>query len=609
MADTPTQPAAPAVDTSAAGGSSPANGTLSASDFTSSGTGAAAPATGTPVATTENSGTAPTTGSNSNSSGTSGSADGLIKFSAGLDNLVSAQATAGAADIGALGGGGIGSAALSGEILTGGWISDDKLKQVAMEVTCFHSVPVNDGSSYYMAVDSIDATGGLATGRHGQPSSFDKSALEATKQALNGKDFKVGASFGICKAGGADGHGKEYFDKYYPDLGLTTSTIIKLRNANLLNAEVIVPTSATEGKAFRIKLADEGPWHDNAQSGLWILDVMSAFAMLDENGDTFSITAKTVSDLYKSNYKFPFANVKYDYINGVIPGYSPDAELGWNVGSTRTLDLIANKVNGLVGKCRVKFFIDPSHKAKAEEICGKTLPDDLFTCNATYSAGGVGVASGAAIAGVITAGSGAGEFSAAGVTDERLLHYINKPIVFSPTNYPELPRYSIRQVQSGNSHFGSHGSNITSIDVPANYPLHVYSLSGKRVTRLSCHKLIAARLKAALTDIANHYGPDMMSVAPGACIYHGGFVDRQIRGGSSWSSHAFGIAFDFDADNNGMYVHSPKARLSQAIYGPFWKIWYHHGFYSQGIETDLKKTRRGNAADWMHVQFAHYGTP
>lgn len=614
MADTPSQPAAPTVDASTTGTTtpSPVTGTLSASDFTSGAAPAtgAAPTTGTEnqLATTGNTAAPTNTQPSGDSSGSSGGGDGLIRFSSGLDSIVSANATTGAVGGGEFGAGGIGTAALGGEILSGGWISDEKLKQIAMEVTCFHSVPVYDGTDYYMAVDAIDATGGLATGRHGQPSTFDRSALTATKTALNGKDFKVGASFGICRAGGADGHGKEYFDKYYPDLALTTSTIIKLRNANLLNAEVIVPTSETEGKAFRIKLADEGPWHDNKQSGLWILDVMSAFAMLDENGGTFSITAKSVSDLYNSNYKFPFASAKYDYINGVIPGYNPDAEMSWNVTNTKTLNLIANKVNGLVGKCRVKFFIDPSHRAKAEEICGKTLPDDLFTCNATYSGGGAsGTATGAAIAGEITAGSGAGEFSAAGVTDEKLLHYINKQIVYSPQNYEQLPRYSIRQVQSGNTIFGAHGSNITSIDVPANYPLYTYKLGGKRVTRLSCHKLIAARLKAALTDIANHYGPDMVSVVPGACIYHGGFVDRQIRGGSSWSSHAFGIAFDFDADNNGMYVHAPKARLSQAVYGPFWKIWYYHGFYSQGIETDLKKSRSGRAADWMHVQFAHYG--
>ena len=100
-----------------------------------------------------------------------------------------------------------------------------------------------------------------------------------------------------------------------------------------------------------------------------------------------------------------------------------------------------------------------------------------------------------------------------------------------------------------------------------------------------------------------------MSVAPGICIYHGSFNDRPMVGSKKWSSHAYGVAFDFDADNNALKTHAPQARLSQAIYKPFWEIWYHHGFYSQGIETDLKRTRRGTSSDWMHIQAVHYGTP
>lgn len=255
----------------------------------------------------------------------------------------------------------------------------------------------------------------------------------------------------LVAAGGADGHGKEYFDKYYPDLQLKTSTIVALRNAGLLNAEVIVPTSQTEGKAFRIKLVDEGPWHVNKNSGLWILDIMSAFAMLDENQGTFSISAKGIPDLYSSEYKFPFANAKYDYLNGIIPGYSPDAELGWNIQQTKKLDLTGNKVNGLVGKCRVKFFIDPSHKAKAEEICGKTLPDDLFTCNATYSSGGAGTISGSGVSSDIDYGGVGGVKATSLATEEELLHYINKPIVFSPANYPPLGPFSMPSVRNGSA--------------------------------------------------------------------------------------------------------------------------------------------------------------
>lgn len=146
--------------------------------------------------------------SNDTPASSAGNSNELIKFSIGLDGIVSANAInntgLSGGEFGASGGvgfsGGTGSATLSGEILTGGWISDEKLKQVAMEITCFHSVPVKKGNEYYMAADSIDPTGELAIGRFGQPSTFDKNTLEATKNKLGGKEFKVGASFGSCRS-------------------------------------------------------------------------------------------------------------------------------------------------------------------------------------------------------------------------------------------------------------------------------------------------------------------------------------------------------------------------------------------------------------------------
>lgn len=521
-----------------------------------------------------------------------------IKFSIGLDSIASASSTAGGAAGGV--GGVTGSATLSGEQLAGGWISDATQKQIAMHVTVFHSFPVVDSAGKYrLAVDSIDATGALAAGVIGQPGRWDKGLLTTVSNNVSGGNFKVGASFAIKN------HGVEYFSHYYPNINWTYNMLVKLRNNFLLNAEVLVPTGGNQAKAYKVKLVDEGPWHDQKGTGLWILDMMSSYAMLDENQGTFVATAKDVPDLKNSEYKFPYASASYDIINGEIPGYSPAEEIKWideQKTAAEPLNIIANKINGLQGTCRVKFFIDPSHKAQAESIVGSPLPDELFTCNATYSQGGAGAAT-------IDSGSGIGAFSTAGASQEMLDKYINKPIQFSPQNYPPLQKISLKELQSDSSIFGRHGSKMVSVPVPANYPLHTYSLNGKRTTSISCHPLIAERLKCVLNDIINHYGADIMAVAPGACIYHGSYNDRKITGGNSWSSHAYGVALDFDADNNALKTHAPQARLSQAIYKPFWEIWYHHGFYSQGIETDLKRTRRGSASDWMHIQAVHYGTP
>lgn len=82
-------------------------------------------------------------------------------------------------------------------------------------------------------------------------------------------------------------------------------------------------------------------------------------------------------------------------------------------------------------------------------------------------------------------------------------------------------------------------------------------------------------------------------------------ANRNRRGGTSKSMHAWAIALDFDAGGSAQTFHAPKAVLSQPIYAPFWKIWYHHGFFSQGMEVDVYK-RASADPDWMHVQFAYY---
>lgn len=595
--DTPTTPPEPA---------KPAEPTKPATPSESSTPAAPAPApTDNPATPAQDPGSAglmttgtqpstPTSPTTNNESGETG--DSKIKFSIGLEGVSSSAA------LGSGGGGGFGTTGtgtLSGDQLAGGWISDTTQKQIAMHVTIFHSFPAKgpDGK-YHMVVDSIDATGGLAAGQVGQPARWDKGLLSTTSSNCNNGNFKVGASFAIKN------HGVDYFSHYYPGIEWTYNKLVKLRNNFLLNAEILVPTGGNQAKAFKVKIVDEGPHHDQKGTGLWILDVMSAYAMLDENQGTFVASTASIPDLKNSEYKFPFANVSYDVIKGEIAGYSPAAEIEWidkQETSAEQVNIIGNKINGLMGTCRIKFFIDPSHKADAESIMGCTLPDELFTCNATYTTGGFGNAT-------IDTGSGIGAFSTAGASQEMLDKYINKPIQFSPQNYPPLQKISLGELQGDGSIFGRHGGKMVTVPVPDNYPLHYGSLSGKRITKISCHPLIAERVKCVLNDIINHYGADIMAVAPGICIYDGSFNDRPMVGSSKWSSHAYGVAFDFDQHNNALKTHAPQARLSQAIYKPFWEIWYYHGFYSQGIETDIKKTRRGTSSDWMHIQAVHYGT-
>lgn len=175
--------------------------------------------------------------------------------------------------------------------------------------------------------------------------------------------------------------------------------------------------------------------------------------------------------------------------------------------------------------------------------------------------------------------------------DELVIFYANKPVTFSEVTYAaELVKQAT--VRSGKSRFGKAGdeSNLVSVIVPPNYPL---KYEGKKVKTIRIHKLVADRLSAALNDIINHYGDDIETVAPGACVYDGSYNFRKTTGASSYSIHSWGIALDFDAAKNTMKMSAPQARLSQDVYKPFIDILEHHGFMSLG--------QRGNY-DWQHFQ-------
>ena len=114
------------------------------------------------------------------------------------------------------------------------------------------------------------------------------------------------------------------------------------------------------------------------------------------------------------------------------------------------------------------------------------------------------------------------------------------------------------------------------------------------VTRLRVHELCAPSLVAALVAVEAEYGIEEMR-ALGIDRYAGGFNPRRMRGGSSWSTHAYGCATDFNAAPNGLRTRAPKALFSQPPYVKFLDIMETHGWLNGG---------RLWGADYMHFQQA-----
>ena len=84
---------------------------------------------------------------------------------------------------------------------------------------------------------------------------------------------------------------------------------------------------------------------------------------------------------------------------------------------------------------------------------------------------------------------------------------------------------------------------------------------------------------------------------PDTNIFFGGcYENRAIRGGTRPSTHSWGIALDFDPDNNPLArSESHKATFKGPEYNKWWQFWEDEGWVSLG---------RTLGYDWMHVQAA-----
>ena len=112
--------------------------------------------------------------------------------------------------------------------------------------------------------------------------------------------------------------------------------------------------------------------------------------------------------------------------------------------------------------------------------------------------------------------------------------------------------------------------------------------------RTRCNAKVKDSLERVLQQVLAHYGPDRIRELR-LDLYGGGFAMRDKRGGTTMSTHAWGIAFDFDPDHNKLKWNRDRATLARPEYDAWWHCWEAEGWVSLG------RTRN---YDWMHVQAA-----
>jgi hypothetical protein len=133
-------------------------------------------------------------------------------------------------------------------------------------------------------------------------------------------------------------------------------------------------------------------------------------------------------------------------------------------------------------------------------------------------------------------------------------------------------------------------------DLP--YPMRLYDRGAPVVKhRMQCHELVAEWAEAALRLVLNAYGQKRI-VELGLDVFSGSYVPRFVRGSKhgTWSKHAFGIAFDFLAKENGLRTPFAKATFSRPEYKDWLDCWRCSGFANLGQVE-------GFGRDAMHFEF------
>lgn len=117
---------------------------------------------------------------------------------------------------------------------------------------------------------------------------------------------------------------------------------------------------------------------------------------------------------------------------------------------------------------------------------------------------------------------------------------------------------------------------------------------GQRVKTITLHKKCIKSAEQAYKLVLAEYGFYRIKEL-GLDRFAGSYVPRKMRGGTSWSMHAYGCAIDTFAGKNGLTTRAPQALFSHVEYKKWFDIWESVGWVSLGREI---------GRDWMHVQAA-----
>jgi len=124
------------------------------------------------------------------------------------------------------------------------------------------------------------------------------------------------------------------------------------------------------------------------------------------------------------------------------------------------------------------------------------------------------------------------------------------------------------------------------------YPMVLAWDKTQKVTSMRCHKLIADNLSNVFNELLAEYGLAKIQQF-GIDLYGGCFSYRQMRGGTDWSRHSWGVAIDLDPARNQLKETKKTARFARPEYQKMLDIFDRNNFNSLGVKMNY---------DWMHFE-------
>ena len=134
------------------------------------------------------------------------------------------------------------------------------------------------------------------------------------------------------------------------------------------------------------------------------------------------------------------------------------------------------------------------------------------------------------------------------------------------------------------------GSYLTTIQLP--FPMRLAWDKKTTVNKMRVHKKAAQDFTNVFNELLKVYGLQKIQEL-GIDLFGGCFYFREMRGGSDYSRHSWGIAIDLDPERNQLKETSKTARFARPEYKPMIDIFYEHGFVNLGVEKNY---------DWMHFE-------